>query len=1268
MTSSVRRITGAALSLTLVLSLATATAREPRPTNRDSDSAASFTAAIHKSKHTKDYQSLLLSGQGVNPSLGVTLGNSNGQKNHRSSGRRRLASANNMSVAGPSLAPAPRSTPRRNLRILTAGGRSVPAALAKRSSTTQQRDRVSLVTGKNKTVRMLRGKLGGDSNRGTGSRAVDFPAIGKSFIADNRPLFGLQDPEQELRLKRDWMDSTGRSHAVYQRLIRGVPILHEEIAVHGIGPDLYFVNGRYNNLTIAGNSSVNLTPDEAWAQAVQHLSVSPSAVLQKRYPDLQMLESEGAYHYVYEVKLLLNNMIRWKLVVDAGSGKILDARKDIRTQLVNASGTDALGNRRNFTAWQEGESYYLVDPSTPTPDASYDPVNIINNSGDQFLANAANADNFETLVYSTSSSSNAGWDPVGVSVFANTRQTYDYYLNTHGRNSIDDKGMNLISIIHYDQDLANAFWNGIYMVFGDGDGSTFSELGACLDVVAHELTHGVVETTAGLAYRNQSGALNESFTDIMGVMVDREDWLVGEDCVIRSPGYLRSLSAPNSGLGFQPGHMSEYQYLPDTAAGDWGGVHINSGIPNRAAYLAAEGLSAEGTGASIGRSKTEQIFYRGFTTYLTSASEFVDARFATIQAAEDLYGSNSQEYRSIIDAWDAVGVTGEDGSSPGTGTPIESTVGDDFIVYLYPVDGSNDGSDPEYLDLYRQAIPDPFPGYDPALDLGPLNIAQYTNGTAAAPITVQDELFVLYVGLDANIYIVNPDGSEEMYLDDGETFSLAVSPDYRYIAVTPLDVYDNNIYVYDFDAESWSNYPIESPNYADTGSIPSTALYAESLAFDYTGRKIIYDYVTCVPSPGEDCDPLTAFGYWSIGTLDVTTGRFAFPFPAQSPDIDLGFPRFPNKTNRYFVFDFNDWSEFDNTGVVDSSILVFDTIDQDFEVVGVPTFEDLDTASWGVPSFSGNDDYTVFQSRDSFGTLGVRTPLEDYAWAGEVEIWNDFDVAAPVAHRNANRSVNASLGTDKSRLDFGSVPTGQAVTRTLILTNLGNRDIDITDVSVTGEYFTHNMSNKTLPAGENIEVTVSFTSGRVGGNVAGMLTIDHNGDNFELAINLVAVVTGSDVEVEPLDTNGNGRTDWDEGILVDEELTINPTDMQLLRLYTGALGRLPDLGGFDFWRGRIATGTDFSRIGDEFYWSSEMQIQMDADGNGFVSDEEFVNHLYFNVLLRAPDEGGFNYWMGRLAAGDNVGFVMASFLNGQEYVDSTLGLLAEFALDNPDLW
>ena len=472
------------------------------------------------------------------------------------------------------------------------------------------------------------------------------------------------------------------------------------------------------------------------------------------------------------------------------------------------------------------------------------------------------------------------------------------------------------------------------MVYGDGDGSAFSSLGACLDIVAHELTHGVIENTSNLEYRNQSGALNESFADIMGAMVDRGDWLLGEDCTIQSPGYVRSMSAPETGLPYQPGHMNGYRHMPDTEAGDWGGVHINSGIPNRAAYLMAEGLGTEGLGESIGRAKTEKIFYRGFTTYLLSTSEFVDARAATIQAAKDLYGSNSQEQQSVAAAWDAVGVTGEDTSTSGGGAPLESVIGDDFIVYLRP---GGDESGSESYEVFRQTIPDPFPGYDPELDIGPLNQGQPASRATPVPVTFDAQLHILFVGHDNNIYSVAPDGTVELELDGGFYNSLAVSPDFSYLAVTPSDKHDNSIILCDLEDASCTRYTLETPNYSGGEDIPSFALYADSLAFDHTGRKLIFDYLTCVPSPREGCDPQDATGYWSIGILDATNGRFTFPFPAQPPDINVGFPRFPNRTDRYFAFDFSDWSDFDNSGAVESFILTFDTLEQDFEVVGRPT-------------------------------------------------------------------------------------------------------------------------------------------------------------------------------------------------------------------------------------------------------------------------------------------------------------------------------------------
>lgn len=223
-------------------------------------------------------------------------------------------------------------------------------------------------------------------------------------------------------------------------------------------------------------------------------------------------------------------------------------------------------------------------------------------------------------------------------------EVFDYYYDTFGRVSYDNQGADIRSTVHYGSNYNNAAWTGNQMIYGDGDGSTFTYLSGADDIVAHELTHAVTDTTAELVYENQSGALNESFSDVFGFFVDSEDWLMGED--VYTPGTsgdaLRSLSNPNAYN--QPDHMDEYRNLPNTESGDWGGVHINSGIPNKAAYYTIN---------SIGISKAEDIYYRALTVYLTPSSNFSSARQALIQSAQDLYGS--QAANAVSNAWSNVG-------------------------------------------------------------------------------------------------------------------------------------------------------------------------------------------------------------------------------------------------------------------------------------------------------------------------------------------------------------------------------------------------------------------------------------------------------------------------------------------------------------------------------------------------------------------------------------------------------------------------------------
>ncbi|MBV9497477.1 MAG: M4 family metallopeptidase [Acidobacteria bacterium] len=266
---------------------------------------------------------------------------------------------------------------------------------------------------------------------------------------------------------------------------------------------------------------------------------------------------------------------------------------------------------------------------------------------------------------------------------------YDYYKNVFARDSYDGAGATIISSVHYSTSYNNAFWNGTQMVYGDGDGSQFGPLSKALDVDAHELTHAVTERTANLNYSNESGALNEATSDILGNSCEAystnggtpnaNTWKVGED--ITTPGTagdaLRYMNNPTA-----DGYSKDYYPERITGTADNGGVHGNSGIANLAYYLMVVGgthprgktsisVTALSSTASTSLDMAQRIWYRALTTYWTSSTGFSGARTGTVQAATDLYGATAAA--TVTAAWDAVGAPG--GGSTGTTTTLSNGVG-----------------------------------------------------------------------------------------------------------------------------------------------------------------------------------------------------------------------------------------------------------------------------------------------------------------------------------------------------------------------------------------------------------------------------------------------------------------------------------------------------------------------------------------------------------------------------------------------------------------
>jgi len=280
------------------------------------------------------------------------------------------------------------------------------------------------------------------------------------------------------------------------------------------------------------------------------------------------------------------------------------------------------------------------------------------------IYNAENSEKLPGLIV-RSEGQKAKGGPSITEAYDYSGRTYDFFKKVFDRNSINDSGMDLESTVHYSEDYNNAFWNGTQMVYGDGDGDIFTRFTKSLEVVGHELTHGVTQYEAALEYQGQPGALNESFSDIFGSLIkqyslkqssEKADWLVGEKLFTNKVKgkALRSMKEPGTayddptlGKDPQPGHMKNYV----KTTSDNGGVHINSGIPNKAFYLTAIEIGG------YAWEKAGRIWYIVLRDKLRERANFKNVADMTFGVAGQIYGKNSSEQKAVVNAWKGVGIS-----------------------------------------------------------------------------------------------------------------------------------------------------------------------------------------------------------------------------------------------------------------------------------------------------------------------------------------------------------------------------------------------------------------------------------------------------------------------------------------------------------------------------------------------------------------------------------------------------------------------------------
>lgn len=471
----------------------------------------------------------------------------------------------------------------------------------------------------------------------------------------------MSSDDDLLKIKSE-TDQLGFTHEKYQQYFQGIKVEFATYMVHARNGKIETMNGEFFSI-----GKLNINPSVSNTNALEKAisSIGAEHYLWDSVEEAKMMDNyrkpEGELlvlpakifkgdraRLVYKFDIYATQPLsRADVYVDAHTGEVIFENDKIHHVDSSATGTSLYNGTVSFTADLTSNTYSLESSGIETYDM---------NEGTNYN-NAASV---------TSSSSNFSGAATAVQAHWGAEQTHDYFSVKHSRDSYNNNGAVIRSYVSYDSNYVNAFWNGSVMTYGDGDGTNYGPL-VSLDIVGHEIAHGVTEYAADLTYSYESGALNESFSDIFGESIEfyaqgSNDWLMGDHIGAGgSGGALRSMSNPN--LYSQPDTYLGTSWY--TGSGDNGGVHYNSGVQNFWFYLLSTGGSGTNDNgdsynvSQIGMDKAAAVAYRNLTVYLTASSQYADARTGAIQAAIDLYGSGSAEEIAVTNAWYAVGVGAE---------------------------------------------------------------------------------------------------------------------------------------------------------------------------------------------------------------------------------------------------------------------------------------------------------------------------------------------------------------------------------------------------------------------------------------------------------------------------------------------------------------------------------------------------------------------------------------------------------------------------------
>lgn len=781
----------------------------------------------------------------------------------------------------------------------------------------------------NRTVRQLRGSALAAAERGAPgalgalSKQDLLERTARKFFSANQELLQLNDAAAELRLERRDEDvREGRLR--FQQQYRGLAVWPASLTAHFDADErLTCLSGAYVSTPNIANLVPRIRAQDA--AAIAHARLPAEWRATNTEPELIIygpVDAESRLAWKFDVTAGLERA--WRIVIDAQDGRVLHQLTRVFETGAAGSGVDLTGTSRALNIWQAGNTYYLLDTSKAMFNAQADPVT--DPRGVITIGDARNTpiDQVNEMFLVTSTSAGSWLIPDAVSAAFNFSETYDYFRAEHNRNSLDDAGGNITAIVRIGK-YDNASWNGNLSLMIFGDAKPFA---ASLDVVGHELSHGITEKTAGLIYQDQSGALNEAFSDIFGEMVEARsrgvnDWLMGSEL----GGAFRNMKNPGAlqiaGLDRPfPSKMSDFINLPNTDQTDHGGVHLNSSIINHCFYQLAEGMPE-----AIGRTAAARIFYRTLTAHLQPQSRFVDCRLGAIASAETLFGVGSTEARSTAKAFDLVEIF----AAPTTPepTPVPVVQSPDSTLFIYEDFFSFN------LGRRESAQSDQAAGSIFALDIKKQRPAVTGDGSVVMMVSADNDLCAAETA-DPN--------SLECLGFAGSVHSAAIAPNGKLAAFVLRNALtgepEGSVTVIDFDSGESRTYTLIAP--ALDASAVDQVLFADAMAFSTDSTKLIYDALSRVRfSSGPALDR------WSIYALDLATERTEIIVPPLD-GLNTGNPAPGRAGSRFIAFD----AEVVASGAF--GVVVLDLFTGDFQLAA----ETGDSP--GYPSFTGDESSVIF--------------------------------------------------------------------------------------------------------------------------------------------------------------------------------------------------------------------------------------------------------------------------------------------------------------------